>query len=112
MKWFLGAICGLINGLLGAGGGAAAVIALKRWVKIEEKRAHATALAVMLPMSIVSAVVYLRGAQLQILPLILITTGGLAGGWLGAKWLGKISLPWLNRIFGAVMVLAAVRMIV
>jgi len=110
-KWITGAVCGLFNGLLGAGGGAFAVIALERWLKIEDKRAHATALAIMLPLSIVSAIVYLRGAEMELMPLIWITAGGMVGGLIGAKWLGKISVPWLNRIFGAIMLIAAARMI-
>jgi len=111
IKWLIGIVCGLFNGLLGAGGGAVAVLALERGLKIEDKRAHATALAIMLPLSIVSGIVYLRSAEIELMPLILITCGGIVGGLIGAMWLGKISVPWLNRIFGAVMVFAAVRMI-
>ncbi|MCL2170736.1 MAG: TSUP family transporter [Defluviitaleaceae bacterium] len=112
MKWLIGAICGLFNGLLGAGGGAVAVVALERGLKIPDRRAHATAIGIMLPLSVISAIIYLmRGEDIPIWPLVWITAGGAFGGLIGARILGKISIPWLNRIFGGIMLVAAFRMV-
>jgi uncharacterized membrane protein YfcA len=44
--------------------------------------------------------------------LIYVCIGGVIGGYLGAKFLGKISSKWLHRIFGLFMIIAAVRMII
>ena len=53
-----GAACGLLNGLFGAGGGMAAVPLLKAG-GLPQKKAHATSLAVILPLAAVSAAFYL-----------------------------------------------------
>ncbi|MDR0863198.1 MAG: TSUP family transporter, partial [Oscillospiraceae bacterium] len=50
-----GALAGAANGLFGAGGGIFLVPLFTRWAKLEDKRAYATSVAVILPLSIVSA---------------------------------------------------------
>ena len=58
-----GFLIGIINGLLGAGGGMIAVPALKK-LGMEQKDAHRNAVAVILPLSVLSAVLYiLRGTD-------------------------------------------------
>ena len=57
-----GTLAGLANGLFGAGGGLFLVPLLTRWAGMEERRAFATSVAVVLALSVVSAGVYaLRG---------------------------------------------------
>jgi hypothetical protein len=107
----IGALCGILNGLLGSGGGVIAVLSLRKFLDVETHKAHATAVAVMLPLTIVSAVVYLGKYQTDIKTLILVTAGGIVGGIVGAKLLVKISSKWLHKVFGAVMIFAAVRML-
>ena len=61
-KAILLAVCGLavgaVNGLFGAGGGMLAVPVLTFAAGLGEKKAHATAIAVILPLCLVSTVVY------------------------------------------------------
>ena len=52
-----GGITGFLNGLLGAGGGMVAVPVLKK--QMDTKEAHATSIAIIIPMSIFSATSYL-----------------------------------------------------
>ena len=107
----IGVVGGVLNGLLGSGGGVVAVICLQKFLKVEAHKSHATAVAVMLPLTVVSAIVYLTKYQTDIKTLIFVTLGGVIGGVIGAKLLIKISSKWLHRIFGAVMIFAAVRML-
>ena len=112
MKKFLtGVLCGVLNGLLGAGGGVVAVLSLRKFLKIETCRAHATAVSIMLPLTMVSAAIYLGKYDTDIMTTLWVTVGGVFGGIIGAKILGKISAKWLHKIFGAVMVFAAIRTI-
>ena len=60
----LSTFSGGVNMLFGGGGGMLIVPALRYGFGIDEKKAHASAIAVVLPLSVVSAVVYtLRGVR-------------------------------------------------
>ncbi len=104
-------VTGFANGLFGAGGGTLLVPAMERFLKVEAHKAHATAIAVILPLSVVSAVIYWRGGGVPLNILLYVSMGGVVGGYAGAKWLNKIPKRWLHRIFGGFMVFAAIRMI-
>ena len=108
----LGAVCvGLVNGLLGAGGGALVVVLLSRSLKLEQHRAQATAVAVMLPVSAVSAVVYGARGSVDWGLLWPLSLGTVSGALLGAGALYRFSSVWLRRGLGALMLLSAVRML-
>lgn len=107
----IGTVTGFLNGLFGSGGGTVVVPCLERFLKVEEHKAHATAIAIILPLCIISAFVYLKGGEIKWGDVISVSIGGMAGGFIGAKLLNKISGIWLHRIFGAFMILAAVKMI-
>ena len=79
----------------------------------EEHKAHATAIAVILPLSLLSLGVYLWKADLGAVWRIALwaSAGGLVGGFVGAKLLQRVSGVWLHRIFRAFMLAAAVRLI-
>lgn len=104
-----GIITGLGNGLFGSGGGTVAVPCMEKFLDVEEHKAHATAIAIILPLSLISCLFYLRGVDIQLMPAVFVSIGGVIGGYIGAKVLGKISGKWLHLIFGIFMLLAAVR---
>lgn len=107
----VGTVTGFANGLFGAGGGTILVPALERILKVEPHKAHASAIAVIFPLSLLSAFIYLKGGMPDWKPTLFISIGGVAGGFVGAKLLSKIPEKWLHRIFGLFMMAAAVRMI-
>ncbi|NLK97149.1 MAG: sulfite exporter TauE/SafE family protein [Epulopiscium sp.] len=107
----VGFITGLTNGLFGAGGGTIVVPAMERILKVEEHESHATAIAVILPLSIMSTFIYTRHQILDWKSIIYVAIGGVGGGILGAKLLCKISPQWLHKIFGLFMIAASIRMI-
>jgi uncharacterized membrane protein YfcA len=111
VKAATGIVTGAANGLFGAGGGTILVPALEKFVKVETHKAHATALAVILPLSLFSLFFYFRGAEIPWGTILWISAGGVAGGFLGAKLLNRLKTPWLHKIFGVFMAVAAVRMI-
>lgn len=104
-----GAGAGLLNGLFGAGGGMVLVPLLVGWAKLEEKRAFATSVAIMLPLSVLSYTLFcLRGGDVwaEALPYLL---GGVAGGFLSTKLFRKISTVWLHRLFAALLLYGGVK---
>ena len=107
----LGLITGFLNGLFGSGGGTILVPSLEKFLNFKEHKAHATAIAVILPISILSTFIYLKNSNLEIFKVIVISIGGMIGGYLGAKFLKKIPAKWLHKIFGLFMLIASFRMI-
>lgn len=104
-----GLFTGFVNGLLGAGGGMLAVPALKK-SGLSQKDAHRNAVAVILPMTVLSAVLYLLNGRVELNDAFIYVPGGLAGALLGTVCLNKISGKWLGIIFGSFMIYAGVRM--
>lgn len=110
-KWYfvlLGVTAGLLNGLFGAGGGVAVVPMLEK-AGIEPKKAHATSISIILPLSVLSGIFYLLGGHIRLGEAASYLPLGLAGAALGGWLLKKISNDLLRRIFGAVIILSAVR---
>lgn len=108
---FMGVLIGAINGIFGAGGGMLAVPVLTHFASLDAKKAHATAIAVMLPLSVLSAVTYLLTGSFEegvILPTVI---GVVIGGIIGAAALKKASGDFLNFLFYGVMLLAGIRMV-
>ena len=106
----IGLVTGFANGLFGSGGGTIVVPAMERFLGEEEHKAHATAIAVILPLSLLSLGVYLWKADLGAVWRIALwaSAGGLVGGFVGAKLLQRVSGVWLHRIFGAFMLAVVV----
>ena len=107
----IGLITGFANGLFGSGGGTIVVPAMERFLNVEEHKAHATAISIILPLSLLSLVIYCWKTDVQWSIALWASAGGIAGGFVGAKLLSKLSGIWLHRIFGMFMIVAAVRMI-
>lgn len=104
-----GALAGAANSLFGTGGGLVLVPLLTRWVGLEEKKAFATSLAITLPLSAVSYLLFcLRGGNVwgQALPYLL---GGIAGGILSALVFQRMPALWLHRLFGALILFGGIK---
>ena len=108
----VGILTGFLNGLFGSGGGTVVVPALERFLGLKEHRAHATALAVILPLSVLSLVIYLLRADGTAWGAAASASlGGFGGGILGAWLLPKLGAVWLHRVFGLFLILAAGRLL-
>ncbi len=108
----IGLLTGVLNGLFGAGGGSVVVPAMEKFLGIDEKKSHSTAIAIILLMSIVSSVTYVYKGYFDFKLWLFVTLGGTAGGFVGAKLLGKVPKKWLKIVFGGVICVTAVKMIV
>ena len=102
---FCGIAVGLANGLFGGGGGMIAVPLLQR-LGLEEKRAHATAILWILPISLLSFVLYAVKGYYDGTVLIPTALGVTAGGILGAKLLGKMPVKSVNLVFAVLQAAA------
>ena len=66
-------------------------------------------MAAILPLSAVSAAVYLLRQPFDWAAALPYLIGGLAGGLLGGKLFRRVPGPWLRRIFGVFLVYGGVR---
>ena len=108
----IGAVSGLLNGMFGSGGGLAAVPLIEKLLKAEPKKAHATSVAIIMPLSLLSAFLYYKGKYLDFSQALKFVPFGILGAILGGILLKKISNIWLRRIFGALLILSAIRMVI
>ena len=109
---FCGIVTGLVNGLFGGGGGMIVVPMLNRLLGFNAKESHATAILVILPLSITSGLIYLSFGALEWSFALSVTAGVIGGGILGALLLKKLSCKWLTLIFSIVMAVAGVKMLI
>lgn len=107
-----GFLIGIINGMLGAGGGMIAVPMLKKFGGMEQRDAQANSVAIILPLTVVSAVLYLFNNNVEFKSALVFIPSGLAGALLGTFLLGKIPNKWLKKIFAGFMIWAGIRMII
>lgn len=106
-----GALTGAVNGLLGGGGGMLAVPLLQKVAALPARESHATAIAVVLPASLVSGIVYLLFGLVPLEILVPVALGVSAGGFLGAKLLARFSADKITFLFALLMFAAGVRMV-
>ena len=106
-----GLLIGAVNGFLGGGGGLLCVPLLQRVNKLPAKKAHATAILVMLPISAVSLIVYLAGGRLPLVDGTVIAGGVIAGGLAGALLLSKLPAKAVGVVFAGLMIAAGVKLL-
>ena len=110
-KILTGLIAGLLNGLFGGGGGMAVVPCLTFICGYPVKKAHATAILIILPLSILSGAIYFTFGKFDLKISLLVTAGVTAGGVVGALFLKKLKNKAVTVIFSVVMAAAGVKML-
>ena len=108
----IGLITGIANGLFGSGGGTIIVPSLVFLLGINDYTAHATAISIILPLSIISTLVYFKHNIIRFDILSMVVFGGIIGSFIGAKILKKIPIKILRKIFGILIIITAIRMMI
>ncbi|MBR5540051.1 MAG: sulfite exporter TauE/SafE family protein [Clostridia bacterium] len=105
----IGALAGMANGLFGSGGGLFLVPLLTSWTGMKQKHAFATSIAIIVPLSLVSFIVFLvrGGFDLSLSWPYLI--GGAAGGVLSGVFFKNMSATLLRRLFGMLLLYGGIR---
>ena len=104
-----GGAAGIVNGFFGGGGGSVLVPMLTRVCGLDQRRAFATSVAVILPLCALSAAVYLLRGGLDLSAALPYLIGGTVGGWAGGRLFKGVRLPWLKRGFGALLIWGGLR---
>lgn len=115
IKWraaAAGALAGLVNGLFGGGGGMVLVPLLVSRCGLTQQKAFATSVAVILPLCVLSAGIYLLRGSVDLASALPYLLGGLAGGLAGGRLFRRVDAQWLRRAFGLLILLGAWRALV
>ena len=104
-----GAAAGLTNGFFGGGGGSVLVPLLTGVCGLSQRQAFATSVAVILPLSLVSAAVYWFRGGLDVSAAWPYLLGGAVGGLLAGKIFRRVPLVWVRRAFGLLLLYGGVR---
>lgn len=102
---------GILNGLFGSGGGMIVVPCLEKYSSLPPKKAHATAVAVIAPLALVSIFRYGGFANVDIGVISKVCIAGTIGSFLGARLMKNMKSQVLKKIFGCFIIVAAVRMV-
>ena len=116
-----GLAAGVINGLLGTGGGIVVVLVLTAWYKRlcvnstersdAAKSVYVTSLLTMLPVSLFSALQYAERGRLDLAAFAPYLLPALLGGLVGGVVLDRVRLPFLQKLFAVLLLVSGVRML-
>lgn len=107
----LSAFVGFVNGFFGGGGGMLLVPMLEKVLKVPVKKSHATAIAIILPVSVAGAITYLISGYFDLASFLGVSGGCVAGGVAGALLLKKLPSGAVGVAFSLIMIGVAVKLI-
>lgn len=109
-----GVLAGFVNGFLGAGGGIITALAITRLlpdVAEDKNGAFATALCVMLPVSVLSAVIYVSRGNMELEGFGVFIIPAVVGGAVGGLMLGKLKSSVVKRMFASLVAVSGIILI-
>ena len=107
----VGLVAALLSGMFGVGGGILIVPGLMWLTSMEQKRAHGTSLAAVLPIALCGLVTYIANDHVNVGAVVTLTAGSLVGTVLGTAWLARAPKRLLSLVFSGVLTLSAARLV-
>lgn len=104
-----GSLAGLANGFFGAGGGLFLVPLFIGWVGLEQRRAFATSVAVVVFLSGAALASYWLHGGVQVSLALPYLVGGMIGGLVSGRLFERIPVLWLHRGFGLLVLYGGLR---
>ena len=101
-----GLAAGIINGLLGGGGGMVLVPILTQFAVMKEAEVFPSSVAIILPICVISLLFSPKISLPDALPYLV---GSLIGGLAAGIWGKKIPVLWLHRGLGALIVYGGIK---
>ncbi|MDD3304370.1 MAG: sulfite exporter TauE/SafE family protein [Clostridia bacterium] len=105
MIYFIGILCGILNGLFASGAGQILVVYLIFFMKKETHLVRAVSVAVLATSSIFAIIGYSSFAKYDITKVIVLGMIAAISGFIGAKLMKKIPATVLNLTSGILIVL-------
>jgi uncharacterized membrane protein YfcA len=106
----IGAVAGILSGLLGIGGATIIIPVLVFIYGFSQQQAQGTTLALLLlPLGILAVVPYYQQGYIDVKVAALLAIGFVFGGYVGARVATSLPSATLGKIFGVVLVLFGLR---
>ena len=106
----IGIAGGIGAGLIGIGGGIIMVPCMISFLGLSQHKAHATSLAAIAPLALISAIVYSSYGNLNIYLACLLSLGGVIGAYIGASLMPHVNAIILKRILALMCIITAIKM--
>ncbi len=106
----VGLLAGLLSGLFGVGGGILIVPGLVLLLRMDQRIAHGTSLAAIIPIAVAGVAGYAIDDAVDWAAGALLIIGAAGGALVGTTALRAISENWLRGLFAGFLVLAAARL--
>lgn len=107
----LGAIAGILSGVLGIGGGIIIIPSLVYFFHFTQHQAQGTTLALMIPpIGLMAAYVYYTNHHVNVNAALFICLGFFAGGFFGGKIAENLSSSLLQKIFAVLLFVISLKM--
>jgi uncharacterized membrane protein YfcA len=107
----LGLVAGFLGGLFGVGGGILIVPALVLFMHMDQRLAHGTSLAAVLPIAVASLIGYALAGKVDWPVGALLAAGAVGGAVIGTHILHVLPQRVLGYVFAGFLLLTAVRLI-
>lgn len=107
----IGILTGIIASLCGVGGGVVMVPAFVFFLKLEQKTAVATSLAIIIPTALMATTQNARSGLVEWRVALATAISASIFAYFGAGWLKTMSNESLTRIFGTILVVFGLRML-
>ena len=104
-----GGLAGLANGFFGGGGGMILVPLLTGKCGLDQRKAFATSVLVILPLCLLSSVIYLFRGGMEFSTALPYLVGGLIGGYVGGQTFKRLNMDWLRRAFALLILYGGVK---
>ena len=110
-NFFIGIIAGIICGMFSVGAGLVLIPTYVYILKMDEKKARATSIFSVLPMVIVTAIIYWKNNFIDWELGIKCAIGGIVGAIIGSKLLNNISTKILKILFIILLIYAGFKIL-
>ncbi len=107
----IGILSGVVAALCGVGGGVVMVPAFVFFLKLDQKTAVATSLAIIIPTALMATTQNARSGYVEWKVAAITAISASIFAYFGAGWLKTLSNDTLTRIFGTILVVFGVRML-
>lgn len=107
-----GLCIGVMSGMLGIGGGIILVPGLMFLFSFTQQEAQGTSLAAMIPpIGIFAAMVYYKNGDVKIPVAAAVAGGFMIGAYLGAQFVNRVPVAWLQLAFGTLLLYVGFRFV-